>query len=84
MIIRESTAYTNINGVVFCMSDAAILAASIKTALLEISRQAGALGAGLQNAAPGDRTGAANLSVSYLLDISENLAKIAEECGKIR
>lgn len=65
------------------MSDAVILAAAIKTALMEISRQAGALGSGLQNAAPGDKSGAPNNSVSYLLSIADNLAKMASECDKI-
>lgn len=68
---------------VIYMSDAAILAASVKTTLLEVARQAGALGSGLQNAAPGDKLGVPNNSVMYLLGISESLNVIAEECGKI-
>lgn len=66
----------------FYMSDAVILAAFVKTGLKEIARQAAALGVGLQNAAPGDKAGAPNNSVSYLLSISENLTKIADECGR--
>lgn len=62
------------------MSDIAIQAASIKTTLLEIARQAGALGAGLQNAAPGDKTGTPNHSIQYLLATAEQLVKLAEEC----
>ncbi|VVC75123.1 hypothetical protein AQUSIP_03990 [Aquicella siphonis] len=65
------------------MSDAVILAASVKTTLLEIAKQAGALGTGLQNAAPGDKSGTPNNSVSYLLSIADSLAKIANECDKI-
>ncbi|MBX3709863.1 MAG: hypothetical protein KIT56_04705 [Gammaproteobacteria bacterium] len=65
------------------MSDALILAASIKTELLEVAKQAGALGTGLQNAAPGDKAGAPNHSVSYLLGISEGLTKIAQECEEL-
>ena len=66
------------------MSDAAILAASVKATLLEVARQAGALGLGLQNAAPGDKTGTPNNSVSYLLGVSESINNIAEDCGKIQ
>lgn len=62
------------------MSDIAIQAASIKTTLLEIARQAGALGAGLQNAAPGDKTRTPNHSIQYLLATAEQLVKLAEEC----
>jgi len=65
------------------MSETAVLAAFVKTTLLEIAKQAGALGLGLQNAAPGDKTGTPNNSVSYLLSTSDNLAKIAEECGQL-
>ena len=65
------------------MTDDAVLTATIKTTLLEIARQASALGTGLYNAAPGDKTGTPNNSVSYLLAASENLTKIAEECGKV-
>jgi hypothetical protein len=65
------------------MTDNAVLAATIKTTLLEIAKQASALGTGLLNAAPGDKSGTPNNSVSYLLNTSENLTKIAEECGKI-
>lgn len=83
MIIREFTE-TKRNGVIFVMSDAVILAASIRTSLIEIARQAAALGNGLQNAAPGDAMGSPNHSVSYLLTTSENLLKMAEECGRLQ
>ena len=66
------------------MSDAMVLAASIKTSLLEIAKQAAALGSGLQNAAPGDKNASApNNSVTYLLKTAENITRIAEECGKL-
>lgn len=65
------------------MSDAAILAASAKTILLEVSKQAGALGAGLQNAAPGVKAGGPNNSVSYLLATSDALTKLADECDTL-
>jgi hypothetical protein len=70
-------------GVVVVMSDALILAASVKVGLLDIARQAAALGNGLQNAAPGSKTGEPNNSVLYLLTMAEKLTKIAEECGKL-
>lgn len=79
MLIREDR---NPNEGRFAMSDALILAASIKMTLLEIAKQAGALGTGLQNAAPGDKAGAPNNSVSYLLNISKDLTQLADECGK--
>lgn len=67
-------------GMVVIMSDLAILVASAKTTLLEIAKQAGSLGAGLQIAAPGDKLGMPNHSVQYLLEISEILSKKASEC----
>ena len=81
MLIREIRPVQS--GVVFYMSDAVILAASVKVGLLEIAKQAAALGVGLQNAAPGDKASAPNNSVSYLLNISEDLFKIADECSKL-
>lgn len=82
MIIREAKIYPD--EVIYYMSDAAILAASVKATLLEVARQAGALGLGLQNAAPGDKTGTPNNSVAYLLSVSESINTIAEDCGKIQ
>lgn len=61
------------------MSDAAILAASVKTSLLEVAKQANALGTGLQNAAPGDKVGTPNNSVNYLLAISEEINALVEK-----
>lgn len=66
----------------YIMSDAVVLAASFKTSLLEIARQASALGNGLQNAAPGGPA-TPNSSVSYLLGAAENITRIAAECGKL-
>lgn len=65
------------------MSDIAIIKATAKTTLMEIAKQAAALGTGLQMAAPGDKAGAPNHSVQYLLSTSESLAKIAEDCEKL-
>ena len=61
------------------MSDSDILAATVKSALREIAKQASALGVGLQNAAPGDKTDKPNNSVQYLLNIADELAKIADD-----
>ncbi len=77
MLVREHYLYQS--GMVI-MSDTVIIAASARTTLLEIAKQANALGTGLQNAAPGDRAGAPNNSVQYLFAIAESLIKIAEEC----
>lgn len=81
MLIKEIK--PNPTGMVVVMSDLAILAASIKTTLLEVAKQASALGIGLQNAAPGDKLGTPNNSVQYLLSTSESLAKLAEICDKL-
>lgn len=62
------------------MSDIAIIAGSVKTALLDIAKQSSALGTGLQNAAPGAKDHAPNKSVQYLLATFDSLAKKAEEC----
>jgi hypothetical protein len=81
MLISEVRLYQP--GVVNVMSDIAIVAASTKITLTEIARQSSALATGLQNAAPGDKTGTPNNSVQYLFSISERLEKIAGECGKL-
>lgn len=69
--------------IVTIMSDLAVITASTKVSLLEISKQASALGIGLQNAAPGEREGALNTSVQYLLEIAAELHKKAESCGNL-
>lgn len=81
MLIKEDVPFAK--GMVIIMTDIAILAASIKTTLLEVSKQASALGVGLQNAAPADKSGTPNNSVQYLLEVSENLSKLAELCDKL-
>ena len=68
---------------IILMTDLALITASTKGTLVEISKQASALGIGLQNAAPGDKAGMSNASVQYLLESSEGLVKIAEACNKI-
>ena len=62
------------------MSDIALLAASIKGSLLDIAKQAEALGIGLENVAPGSKRDKPNNSVVYLHATSESLIKIAEKC----
>lgn len=64
---------------VFVMSDTDILAATVKSTLHEIAKQASALGVGLQNAAPGDKNDTPNNSVQYLISIGEELVKAAED-----
>ncbi len=64
------------------MSEIAIEAASTKTKLLEIAKQASVLSAGLQNAAPGERE-SPNASIQYLTAIAEVLAAIAEDCDEM-
>lgn len=65
------------------MSELAIWAATIKTAIRDIGKQAAALGTGLQNAAPGDKTGTPNNSVQYLVDTSEQLEQVVEKIEKM-
>lgn len=81
MLMIESNLYTT--KVVTVMSEVAILAATVKTTFLEIAKQAGALGVGLQNAAPGEKSATPNNSVQYLLHTHELLAKLAEECDQL-
>ncbi len=65
------------------MSDIAILAAFAKSTLIELSKQQHALGEGLQNAAPGEKSGTPNKSVQYLFTCSEYLAKLAAQCDEV-
>lgn len=61
------------------MSEIAVQAASAKTRLLEIAKQAGTLAAGLQNVAPGDKE-TPNASIQYLTAIADVLTQLAEDC----
>lgn len=65
------------------MSELAIWAVTVKTALRDVAKQAAALGTGLQNAAPGDKTGAPNNSVQYLVDTSDQLDRVVEQIEKM-
>jgi hypothetical protein len=56
------------------------LIVSVRGSLQEIAKQALALGSGLQNAAPGDKSGIPSKSVLYLLDTAEQLSAIVKEC----
>lgn len=80
-LIKEQ--HPNSGQVINIMSDVAILTALVKTTLLEMSKQEFALGAGLQNAAPGDRTGAPNPTVQYLLASAELLQEMAKQCDNL-
>lgn len=62
------------------MTDTVVLAAVVKTTLLEVAKQASGLGKGLLNVAPTASSGANN-SVNYLLDVSDAIYKLAEECN---
>lgn len=68
---------------IFVMSDMDILTATIKSTLREIAKQANALGTGLQNAAPGEKSEKPNNSVQYLLGIADVLEKASEDCSDI-
>ena len=48
-----------------------------------MGKQASALGTGLQNAALGEKAGAPNPSVQYLLDISDELNLLAAKCDEL-
>ena len=78
MLINENKLLNT--GPLFVMSDLNLLAASTKTTLLEIAKQAGALGIGLQNAAPAEKSDSPNNSIQYLLAIAETLVIAANEC----
>lgn len=79
MIIRQRASEVG-----FYMSEAAILAASVRAALTEVAKQAEALATGLQNAAPAEKTGVPNNSVLYLLNIAETINNIVIDCEKIQ
>jgi hypothetical protein len=81
MLLKESKPFSIPTGKMIFMSDVAIIAALIKSTLLEISKQELALGTGLQNAAPGDKSGVPNKSVQYLLDGADYFAKLALQCN---
>ena len=64
------------------MTDTVVLAAVVKTTLLDIAKQASGLGKGLQTAAPTDSSGVNN-SVKYLFDAAEAMHKMAEDCNAL-
>jgi hypothetical protein len=81
MLINETNQYQP--RMVIIMSDMDILAATVKSALRDIAKQAGALGTGLQNAAPGSKSDTPNNSVQYLLSVSDVLIKTADDCDAL-
>lgn len=83
MLINVNIRAPQETGIVIVMSDLAILAASTKKTFLDLAKQSSALGIGLQNAAPGDKTGTPNNSVQYLLEIAENLNTLAQLCDQL-
>lgn len=72
--------YSDQTRLVVIMSEIAVQAAAVKIKMTEISKQAGALAMGLQNAAPSD---APNPSIQYLSAISEKLSELVEECDLV-
>lgn len=64
------------------MSSLPVIRATVETVLRDIAKQSQALGIGLQNAAPGEKIGASNKSVDYLLAIADALNQYAEQCRK--
>lgn len=82
-MLRLDPDFFQAKGAVIVMSDVQIVTATIKTTLLEIAKQASTLGAGLQNAAPGDKAGAPNTSIQYLLATADKMQRLAEECEKL-
>jgi hypothetical protein len=62
------------------MSDFSVIAATTEATLREVGKQALALGKGLQDAAPGN-TGGVPPSISYLLEMGEQLNALADQCN---
>lgn len=79
MLVKEEMQYLHLTRAAIVMSDTDILAATIKSSLRDVAKQASALGVGLQNAAPGDKSDAPNNSVQYLLTIADEIAKLADD-----
>lgn len=65
------------------MGDIAQQAAVTQQTLLEIAKQANALGVGLQNAAPSDKLGTPNPSIEYLTAVAAMLTTLAEACDPL-
>lgn len=63
------------------MLDPAALRESVKTTLLEISKQQRALGEGLQGVAIA-KAGTPNLTIQYLLESAEYIAEKAKQCNE--
>lgn len=64
-------------------NDLLTLIADTKSTFQEIAKQASNLGAGLQNAAPGNQAGTPNVSIQYLLETADRMNALAEECDTL-
>lgn len=62
------------------MNELDMIILNIKNELLNMAKQAHALGIGLQNVAPGDKLGTSNQTVEYLLSIADRLHEVAVNC----
>ncbi len=81
MLVSEVLPHYRIGA--YIMTDTALIVANAASTLTEIAKQAETLGSGLLNAAPGEKGGKPNASVLYLLETSELLKKLADECSKL-
>lgn len=64
------------------MSNVPVVAKTVKSRLLEIAKEAQTLATGLQSVAPADlsQSSAANTTVQYLFEMSDQLQAYAKEC----
>jgi hypothetical protein len=83
MLNREVFSFQQTEAI-YVMTDVALIAATVKASLHEVAKQAEGLATGLQNAAPGSAALTPNKSVQYLFSTAEQLAKLAEDCDKLR
>ena len=74
--------YSSQTRIVVIMSEIIVQAASVKMRLEEVAKQAAALAAGLQNAAPGEKD-APNTSIQYLAAMADALAELTEDCDEL-
>ena len=81
MLVNELPVYEH--RIIAIMSDLALITSMARAGLMEIAKQSHALGIGLQNAAPGDKTGKPNPSIEYLLEISKELNQYVQECSAL-
>lgn len=65
------------------MGDIAQQATVAKQALYELANQVNTLGVGLMNALPGEKAGAPNPSIQYLIAMAEVLQVYARACDRL-